>query len=168
MQHTHYTSNFKQQQFPITVICENVTNAPNIGSLFRACDAFGIETLIFCGSDIPLGRKMTKTSRATEKVVNYQVVDSALEVVLQLKKENYAIVALEITTNSQPLHESVFNNNQPIALVIGDENFGVSEAILQLSDTIAHIDMFGQNSSMNVVQATSIALYEITKQLLIK
>ena len=168
MQLTHYTSNFKQHQFPITVICENVTNAPNIGSLFRACDAFGIETLIFCGSNIPLGRKMTKTSRATEKVVNYQVVDSALEVVNRLKKENYAIIALEITTNSQPLNQCVFNTNQPIALVIGDENFGVSEAILKLSDTIAHIDMFGQNSSMNVVQATSIALYEITKQLMLK
>ena len=50
-------------------------------------------------------------------------------------------------------------------LVIGDENFGVSDNILSISDAIIHIDMFGQNSSMNVVQATSIALYQITKQL---
>ena len=73
MQLTHYTTKFNQQQFPITVVCENVSNAPNIGSLFRACDAFGIEKLIFCGTDIPLGRKMTKTSRSTEKSVNYQI-----------------------------------------------------------------------------------------------
>ncbi|HCY81920.1 MAG TPA: RNA methyltransferase, partial [Xanthomarina gelatinilytica] len=44
------------------------------------------------------------------------------------------------------------------------ENFGISETVLTLSDAIIHINMFGQNSSMNVVQATSIALYEITKQ----
>jgi tRNA G18 (ribose-2'-O)-methylase SpoU len=165
MQLTHYTSKFKQHQFPITVICENVTNAPNIGSLFRACDAFGIEKLIFCGADIPLGRKMTKTSRATEKVVNYQVEASALETVSNLKKEGYKIVALEITSDSKTISQCQFNSEQPIALIIGDENFGVSEAILKLSNTVVHIDMFGQNSSMNVVQATSICLYEITKQL---
>ena len=168
MQLTHYTSKFKQHQFPITVICENVTNAPNIGSLFRACDAFGIEKLIFCGTDIPLGRKMTKTSRATEKVVNYQIEASALETVTNLKKEGYKIIALEITSDSQSISLCQFNPEQPIALIIGDENFGVSEAILKLSDIITHIDMFGNNSSMNVVQATSICLYEITKQLVQK
>ncbi len=168
MQLTHYNTNFKQQQFPLTIICQNVTNAPNIGSLFRACDAFGVEKLVFCGTDIPLGRKMTKTSRATEKVVNFEVKDSALDVVTNLKQNGYSIIALEITTNSKALHQFNFDTNKPIALVIGDENFGVSENILKLCDAIVHIDMFGQNSSMNVVQATSIALFEITKQILSK
>lgn len=165
MQLTHYTTNFKQQQFPVTVIAENVTNAPNIGSLFRTCDAFGVEKLVFCGSNIPLGRKMTKTSRATEKVVNYEVTESALDLVKTLKSDGYTIVSLEITGNSKTLHDFKIKNKQPIVLIVGDENFGVSEDILKLCHTIVHIDMFGQNSSMNVVQATSIALYEITKQI---
>ena len=50
--------------------------------------------------------------------------------------------------------------------MVGDENFGVSDDVLKLSDVVIHIDMFGQNSSMNAVQAANIALYEITKQLL--
>ncbi|MGB6268788.1 MAG: TrmH family RNA methyltransferase [Olleya sp.] len=165
MQLTHYTTNFKQQQFPVTVIAENVTNAPNIGSLFRTCDAFGVEKLVFCGSNIPLGRKMTKTSRATEKVVNYEVTESALDLVKTLKSDGYTIVSLEITGNSKTLHDFKIKNKQPIVLIVGDENFGISEDILKLCHTIVHIDMFGQNSSMNVVQATSIALYEITKQI---
>ena len=41
----------------------------------------------------------------------------------------------------------------------------MSEAILNQTNEIVHINMFGENSSMNVVQATNIALYEITKQL---
>ncbi len=168
MQLTHYNSKFKQQQFPVTVVCQNVSNAPNIGSLFRACDAFGIEKLIFCGTDIPLGRKMTKTSRATEKSVNYEMHKSALEVVNKLKENNYFILSLEISTNSQALNKVKFNPYQPIALIIGDENFGVSEEVLKISDAIVHINMFGQNSSMNVVQATSITLYEITKQFSLK
>ncbi|RAJ16205.1 TrmH family RNA methyltransferase [Olleya aquimaris] len=168
MQLNYYNTNFKQQTFPIQIICENVSNAPNIGSLFRTCDAFGVKKLVFCGSDIPLGRKMTKTSRATEKIVNYEVRESSLELIKTLKSEGYTVISLEITTNSQALHDFKIVNNSPIALVVGDENFGVSEEVLKLSHHIIHIDMFGHNSSMNVVQATSIALYEITKQLSIK
>ncbi|WP_248722748.1 TrmH family RNA methyltransferase [Seonamhaeicola sp. ML3] len=166
MQLTHYNTDFTTRTFPITVVCNNITNAPNIGSLFRICDAFGVEKLILCGEDIPLGRKMMKTSRATEKSVDFEIRDSALAVAKELKSEGYQILSLEITENSVPVHSAKFSAEAPIALVAGDENFGVSEAILNESDTIIHINMYGQNSSMNVVQATNIALYEITKQLL--
>ena len=165
MQLDHYSSNFKEQQFPITLVCDNVTNAPNIGSLFRICDAFGVAKLILCGDYIPLGRKMLKTSRATEKYVNFEVQVSTLKAVLDLKSKGFQIISLEITNTSKPIHSFKFQRDQPIALIIGDENFGISEDILNQSDILIHIEMFGQNSSMNVVQATNIALYEITKQL---
>ncbi|NNK83892.1 MAG: TrmH family RNA methyltransferase [Flavobacteriaceae bacterium] len=166
MQLTHHTSKFQSKTFPISVVCDSVTNAPNLGSLFRVCDAFGVEKLILCGDNLPLGRRMTKTSRATEKSVNFQVSERAIDVVKTLKSQGYQILSLEITDNSIPVNKSNFNTDKPMALIIGDENFGVSEAILNISDAIIHIDMFGQNSSMNVVQATNIALYEITKQFL--
>ena len=166
MQLTHYNTNFKDHTFPITLIGDNVTNAPNIGSLFRIADAFGVEKLILCGDNISLGRKTAKTSRATEKVVSYEINSNASKVVEDLKRKSYQIISLEITNSSQAVHSFHFSKEKPIALIIGDENFGVSENILNLSDAIIHIEMFGQNSSMNVVQATNIALYEITKQLL--
>ncbi|MFD1162377.1 TrmH family RNA methyltransferase [Hwangdonia seohaensis] len=166
MQLTHYNTNFNKQKFPITLVCDHVTNAPNIGSLFRIADAFGVEKLILCGENIHLGRKMAKTSRATEKVLNYEIAETASKIVEELKNENHQIISLEITSSSKPIHTFKFSKEKPIALIIGDENFGVSEAILKISDAIIHIDMFGRNSSMNVVQATNIALYEITKQLL--
>ena len=147
-------------------MCDNVTNAPNLGSLFRISDAFGIEKLILCGDNITLGRKIAKTSRATEKVVNFEICESASKVVEDLKFKKYQIISLEITESSEPIHCFKFSTERPIALIIGDENFGVSEAVLKNSDAIIHIDMYGHNSSMNVVQATNIALYEITKQLL--
>ena len=165
MQLTHYTTKFNKKTFPITLVCENVTNAPNIGSLFRIADAFGVEKIIFCANDIPLGRKMTKTSRATEKVVKYEVIETISEALKDLKALNYQCIALEITEDSSPIHSFKFSADKPIALIIGDENFGVSEDTLEACDHITHINMFGQNSSMNVVQATNIALYEITKQL---
>lgn len=166
MQLTHYNTKFTKKTFPITLVCDNVTNTTNIGSLFRICDAFGIEKLILCGEHINLGRKISKTSRATEKTVNYSKAKCALEEVKTLKSKNYSIISLEITTNSTPIHEFLLTNKNSVALVIGDENFGVSEEILKLSDSVIHIDMYGKNSSMNVVQAANIALYEFSKHFL--
>ena len=165
MQLNHYNSTFKKQKFPITLICDNVTNAPNIGSLLRISDALGVEELIFCGENSQLGKRMKKTSRSTEKYVSYKGESNILQVVTSLKAKRYFIIALEITDSSISLDDFILNTNQPIALIIGNENVGVSEDILKLADEIVHIKMFGENTSMNVVQATSIILYELTKQL---
>lgn len=165
MQLNHYNSTFKKQKFPITLICDNVTNAPNIGSLLRISDALGVEELIFCGENSQLGKRMKKTSRSTEKYVSYKEESDILQVVTSLKAKRYFIIALEITDSSISLDDFILNTNQPIALIIGNENVGVSEDILKLADEIVHIKMFGENTSMNVVQATSITLYELTKQL---
>ncbi len=161
----HYNSSFKKQKHPITLVCDNVTNAPNIGSLFRIADAFGIEKLIFCGTDIPLGKRMTKTSRSTEKYINHKIEDHIDDVIKYLKANDYYLIALEITENSQELSQFTLNTKQPIAVILGDENFGISEAILKKVNAVVHINMYGNNSSMNVVQATGITLYELTKQL---
>ena len=142
-----------------------MTNAPNIGSLFRISDALGVEELIFCGENLQLSKRMKKTSRSTEKYVSHKVESDILQVVTSLKAKRYFIIALEITDSSTSLDDFTLNTNQPIALIIGNENIGVSEDILKLADEIVHIKMFGENTSMNVVQATSITLYELTKQL---
>ena len=165
MQLTHETTTFKKQKFPIIVLCENVTNAPNIGSLFRICDAFGIQEIVFNGDESTiLSRKMKKTSRATEKYVSYKFIANIEAYLLDMKQQNQ-IIALEITNKSTSIQKQKFDFSSPIVLVIGDENFGVSENTLLHCDKVIHIDMFGENSSMNVVQATNIAIYEITKQL---
>jgi len=163
MQTNHDNSSFKKNKFPIVLVCDNISKAPNIGSLFRTADAFGVEKLIFCGENIPLGRRMTKTSRATEKVVLHEVRIDSVSLVRELKSQGYHIFSLEITSDSIPIHNYLFPS-RPIALIIGDENHGVSDSVLSQSDCILHVDMFGENSSMNVVQACTIALYEITRQ----
>jgi tRNA G18 (ribose-2'-O)-methylase SpoU len=165
LQLTHYSSNFKKKKHSITLVCDNITNAPNIGSLFRIADAFGIENIIFCGENISLGKRMTKTSRSTEKYINHQIETNISVFIENLKESNHFLIALEITETSTELSAFKLNTNQPIALILGDENFGVSENILTQCDAVVHINMYGNNSSMNVVQATSITLYELTKQL---
>ena len=163
MQLSHYNRHLEKTSQQVILVCDHIIKAPNIGSLFRICDAFGVEKLIFCGPNIPLGRRMTKTSRATEKFVPHEIHLDIQEVIKNLRSDGFLIISLEITSDSLPIHNFEFPN-KPIALIIGDENHGVSDNILEMSDDKIHIEMYGQNSSMNVVQAASIALYEISKQ----
>ncbi len=165
MQLTHYTSNFKKQKHPITLVCDNINNAPNIGGLFRIADAFGVEKIIFCGENVSLGKRMTKTSRSTENFVSHKIDAQIDDVINNLKKNNLYLIALEVTETSTELSSFKLNTTRPVVIILGDENFGVSESILKQMDAVVHINMYGTNSSMNVVQATSIILYEFTKQL---
>jgi len=165
LQLSHHSKPFNEKTFPIILVCNNVSNAPNVGSLFRTAEAFGVEKILFCGNEIPKGRKMTKTSRSTEKMVEFQENAEIIECIEQLKLEGYKIYAIEITTNSKALKNFIFPKDLPIAFVIGSENFGVDEDVLSMVDEVIHLEMYGKNSSMNLVQATSITLYELTKQL---
>ncbi|WP_025743158.1 TrmH family RNA methyltransferase [Aquimarina pacifica] len=161
----HQNTEFIKKQFPITLVCDRVNSPANIGSLFRIADSFGIKQIYFCGEDITvISKRMQRTARATEKNMVYHQVDDSSIAIAQLKSEGYTILALEITDTSIPTSEYVLNPKEKIALVIGEENSGVSDQILELSKQHLHINMFGKNSSMNVATATAIALYEITSQ----
>ncbi len=166
MQLTHENTHFKKQRFPIILVCDHIYFQQNIGSLFRIAEAFGVEKIIFIGKDIPLTpRKINKTSRSTHLQIPYSVIEETSTAIEYLSINNFEIIALEIAETSKPINEVRVHNNLKIALVVGSEIAGVSEPILSVANQITHINMYGTNSSMNVVQATSIALYEITNKL---
>lgn len=167
MQLTHEETQFESSQFPITLICDHIYFQQNIGSLFRIGEAFGIEKIIFLGKDIPLNpRKINKTSRKTHLHLPHLIFEEEKALIKHLKEQDYEIIALEIASNSKALKDVLLPTNKKIALIIGSEINGVSEELLALSNQIVHINMFGKNSSMNVVQAASIALYEFTSKLI--
>ncbi len=162
----HYNTTFTAKQFPITLICDRVNSPANIGSIFRIADSFGIEHIYFCGEGITIiSKRMQRTARSTHEFVPFTPSENITDVIKKLKEEQYAIISLEITSNSTPISEFQLLSPKKIALVIGEESFGVSEEVLAISDQNLHINMYGKNSSMNVATATGIALYEITKQL---
>jgi len=165
VQLTHDTSKFKSRNFGIKLICDGLKSPYNIGGIFRIGDAFGIEELIFLNSGDDLGKRFKKTSRSAEKYVAHSFSNDFDFLEKSLGAQKYRLIALEITETSVPIQTLKIDKNCPIALVIGNENFGISNAILPQIETHAHIDMYGVNSSLNVVQSASIALYEITNQL---
>ena len=163
MQLTHEENQFERKTFPITLVCDHIYFQQNIGSLFRISEAFGVENIIFLGKDIPLTpRKINKTSRSTHLYVPHQIIEETSELITYLLENKFEIIALEITNNSKSLKEIIIPENKKIAVLIGSEINGVSDELLKISNQIVHINMFGKNSSMNVSQATSIILYELT------
>jgi tRNA G18 (ribose-2'-O)-methylase SpoU len=166
MQLTHENTQFEKRCFPITLVCDHIYFQQNLGSLFRIGEAFGIEKIIFIGKDIPLTpRKINKTSRSTHLQISHSIVEETTEAITLLQKEEYHIIALEITSTSNPIQQLMVPKNKKIALLIGNEIEGVSASLLAIANQISHITMYGNNSSMNVVQATSIALYEISNRM---
>ena len=162
----HKPSNRK---FPLSIITNDITDPLNVGSLFRLCDALGINKLYLCGdTPAPPNSKINKTSRSTEKHINYEYVANAEKLVSQLKSAGSIIFSLEITSASTAIDSEEFKktikNNKPVCLILGSENTGVSQSLLSLSDLTIHIPMFGKNSSMNVISAASISCYEIIRQ----
>ncbi len=162
----HHTTQFDTHQFPIHLVCDQVNSPANIGSIFRLADSFGIEHIHFCGTDITVvSKRMLRTARATHEIIPYSTSESCIETLMQLKEEGYTPIALEITDTSIPITAYDFAACSKIALIIGQENLGVSKPLLAQVEATTHINMFGHNSSMNVAMATGIALFEITKQL---
>lgn len=163
---THSQSIFSKKTFPVTLVCDNITYQPNIGSIFRVCEAFGVQKIIFVGENLALTpRKINRTSRSTHKMVEHEVIEKTGDAIAYLLQNNYEVVALEITANSIPLRDIKLPADRPVALIAGSEVSGISPELLAIANQTAHIEMFGSNSSMNVVQATAIALYDLTGKL---
>lgn len=166
MQLHHNQSKFLKKQHNLILICDAVNSPANVGSIFRLADAFGVQKIIFGTNNIDLNSsRLKRTARSTQNWVKMEDAVNLENFIPKLKEEGYEIMALEITENSTSIDAFNFSKLKNVALIVGEENVGVSKNILQLCNQQIHINMFGNNSSMNVAQATAIALYEITKQL---
>lgn len=155
-----------ETKYSLCFLAHDIDAPMNIGSFFRIADALGIEKIYLTGkSVVPPNNKIKKTSRSTEKFVDYSYEQAPLVIVSQLKNEGYKIVSLEITSSSIDLSKAKFSAKDKICLILGSENTGVSQELLDVSDISVYIPMLGMNSSMNVANACSIAAYEITKGL---
>ena len=166
MQATHDSTTFKKKRFPIALVLDGISSPANMGSLFRLADAFGVEKLVFCESTVDLkSNRLKRTARATIKNVLFEERENSEVVCRELKDAGYKILALEIATGSTAIEELDLQVQEKVTLVLGNERLGVKKEILEMAHNLVHINMFGENSSMNVTHAAAIALFEITKSL---
>ncbi|MBU3010116.1 TrmH family RNA methyltransferase [Polaribacter vadi] len=161
---THSDVKNKQQQFPITIVCDAIRTPENIGMCFRISESFGVEKIFFHENSPSVeNRKVINTARNTISKINYEYYTNFEETIQQLKQEGNTIIGIEITDKSINIQDFDFKNNQKIVLLLGSERNGIEN--INLVDTTIAIPMYGKNSSMNVIHSLAITLYEVTNQL---
>lgn len=163
---THEETSFETKKFPIVLVAHQLTSPANLGSIFRAAEAFNIEEILLSKcDDLMNSNRFKRTARATEQHLNYQAVDLNSALIQKYRDKGFKIIGLEITKDSQSLQDFKLNSSQKLLILLGAERYGLAEEWIRLCDNCVHIPMFGLNSSMNVSQALSITLYEFTKQM---
>jgi len=162
-EHEHVKN--ENHDLSIVLIAENIRTPENVGMIMRLAEAFGVQKLYFTGENaINLTTKVKRASRNTYKTVKSEFGVEGSQTIVQLTKSGYHTIALEITNRSEPLQKLRKVNFKKLALVIGSERHGISEELLQLCQNHYHISMFGENSSINVVNALAIGLYKVTER----
>ncbi|MES0328568.1 MAG: TrmH family RNA methyltransferase [Gammaproteobacteria bacterium] len=152
-------------KYPISILADNITLTKNIGALFRLCDSLGVEHLYMTGNAATSpDSKLSKVSRCTERSVAHSIEQDALKTIKQLKQMGYTIISLELTTHSKNIREFDFSVTEKICLILGNESKGINDDLLEASDYCIHIPMLGMNSSMNVICAASIAVFEMSRE----
>jgi tRNA G18 (ribose-2'-O)-methylase SpoU len=151
---------------PISIILDNVLDTYNTGSIFRLADAVGAQKVYLCGQTLtPPNSRIKKASVNTWTWVEWEYQPTALEAINKLKIQNskLKIISVEQDKRSVPFYEVKYDF--PLAIVVGNETFGVAPEVLDVSDTIVEMPMWGINKSLNVMVSCGIILYEIMKQI---
>lgn len=150
------------EKSPLIIIADNVRSMHNVGSIFRTSDAFLVEKIYLCGiTPTPPHREIQKTALGATESVDWQYVENTLDVINQLKKEGWTILALEQTTNSVMLDELKVEKGEKIAIVLGNEVEGVNQEVINLCHKAVEIPQFGTKHSFNVSVSCGIMLWQV-------
>lgn len=152
------------EEVRIVLVLDDVYDTFNVGGMYRVGDAVGVSH-IYHGGDTPMppDPKIARSSVGLYQYIPYSHVDNTVSLITQLKHEGYHIVSLEQAERSVPYNQYPYPSKT--ALVVGNETFGVKREVMDASDGIVELPMYGINKSVNVVVATGIVLYQIRQSL---
>ncbi|PJE68691.1 hypothetical protein COU94_00640, partial [Candidatus Shapirobacteria bacterium CG10_big_fil_rev_8_21_14_0_10_38_8] len=161
----------------------------NVGSIFRLADAVAAEKVFLCGETLtPPNTRIKKASINTTEWVEWEYCKTAGEAIEKLKTchserseessevhkedpslptadqdDTIKVIAVELDERSVPYDKVEYKF--PLAIVVGNETYGVSKEVLEMADEIVELPMFGVNKSLNVMVSVGIILYKLTEKL---
>lgn len=145
----------------IYIICDNILDTYNIGSIFRLADAVGVKKVYLCGdSEVPPNIKIHRAAVGTDKWISWEYKASAVEAIKEIRDQRLEtrIVAVEQSPKSVDYRKIEYK--EPLALVVGHETTGVSRETLKVCDQLVEIPMYGINVSLNVMVSLAIVLFK--------
>lgn len=142
---------------PVAIYLDNLRSAYNVGSILRTTEAFRLGKVYF-SLQTPFieNSKVQKTSMETfDKVACQQGI--------ALENLPRPLIALETAPDAPSVFDFAFPSS--FTLILGNEEYGVSEENLKQVDAIVKIPLYGFKNSLNVASAYAIAAGVISHQL---
>lgn len=153
---------YDEGRMPFVVILDRVTDVRNFGAIARTCYAAGVDAIVIPsrGSALINGDAM-KTSAGALSLINVCRVENIKDTIDFLKASGLKVVAFS-EKGKQTIWQSDLTG--PVAIMMGSEEDGISEAYLKRVDNHLVIPMLGDIDSLNVSVATGIVTFEVVRQ----
>ena len=136
------------------VLLENIKDAGNLGTILRACKAFGIDGVLLLGDTIDLYNP--KVIRASVGCFDIPVININYDEIKLFK--NHKTYSTALYKNSKPLKSVKFK--EPFIVAFGSEAEGLTDNFLQNKTENIKIETTGKVESLNLASAVSVCLYE--------
>jgi TrmH family RNA methyltransferase len=148
------------------ILCgEAIQDPRNVGVMIRIADALGCEALLLDSASVdPWSRQSVRST--TGSILRTQVAMTAnlADTLGKLRERGVTICATTGNTDVS-LHE-VDLSQRPLAIVMGNEQNGISQAVMDVANTLVRIPMSPTTGadSLNVTVAAGITIAEARRQ----
>jgi TrmH family RNA methyltransferase len=157
----HSLENFPIVQNGLYLIAEAVEKPGNLGSILRSADAAGADGVIVCDKCTDIYNPNVIRA-STGALFSVPLAETDAETALNWLKQNN-IKSLAATPHTDNLYTDE-NMRESVAILVGTEQYGLSEFWMNQADCQVRIPMLGLIDSLNVATATTILLYEAARQ----
>ena len=147
----------------IILVLDNIRSLNNVGAAFRTADAFLLEAIYLCGvTGTPPNKDISKTALGATETVTWNYFKTTQDAFDHLKEQGYFIASVEQAKNSAMLNKFQ-KPEKPLALIFGNEVYGVEQSIINQSDACIEIPQYGSKHSFNVTVSMGIVLWEMLR-----
>lgn len=137
----------------VTVVLDRLEDSFNMAAVLRTCEGMGLQDVhVIRNPDAPFAPN-SKVTQGCDKWLDLHVHRDFKSCAEQLKANGYRVLASAIRPGATSLFELRFD--EKVAMVLGNERFGVSEEVLTYSDGTFWIPMRGFSQSLNISAAAS-------------
>ncbi|MFP3833430.1 TrmH family RNA methyltransferase [Chryseobacterium sp. SIMBA_028] len=144
-------------------VMDDVYQFRNAAAIIRSVEACAFHKVVAMEEENVFNPNLTVTKGA-ETWVEVEKMPKNIDSLQNIKDRGYKILAVSLEKNAVMLPE--YEITEPIALVFGTEQAGVSEEVIDFADETLAIPMFGFTRSYNVSVAAGICMYELKQKLL--